>query len=378
MMINKLDKVKKILHCPHPIGGNPQGISSAEKSLGYISHTMSASRNRFGYPCDIILLKKSRWSELILPIKKLYWAMLIPFRYDEVHYSFGASLAPSRVPINDGDTGVHKWKKKLWNVITAPFEFWDVKWAKVWGCKVTVTYQGSDARQGDYCRTHFKHTFAHHVGADYFSRHKDQLKKKWIRKFFELADQVYTVNPDLCWVLPSGTKFIGYASVNPVDFPMIGQGNGTIKVLHAPSHRGIKGTEAILSALEEIKSEGVEFELLLVENLPHQVAKDIYKQADIIIEQIYAGWYGALALELMAMGKVAAAYIREEDLVHIPEKMREDLPIININPETLKKDIKNLITMDLKKRQELAVASRKYAEKWHDPIEIARTIHCDN
>jgi hypothetical protein len=41
---------------------------------------------------------------------------------------------------------------------------------------------------------------------------------------------------------------------------------------------------------------------------------------------LFAGWYGGLAVELMALGKPVLAYIREEDLSFVDPQMRYELP----------------------------------------------------
>lgn len=38
-----------------------------------------------------------------------------------------------------------------------------------------------------------------------------------------------------------------------------------IVVGHMPNHRGVKGTEFLIDAIERLKSEGVKVELLLIE-----------------------------------------------------------------------------------------------------------------
>ena len=65
--------------------------------------------------------------------------------------------------------------------------------------------------------------------------------------------------------------------------------------------------------------------------LSNKEARKRYETADILIDQLLAGWYGGLAVELMALGKPVICYIREDDLKYIPKEMRDELPIINAN-----------------------------------------------
>ena len=68
--------------------------------------------------------------------------------------------------------------------------------------------------------------------------------------------------------------------------------------VHAPSSRARKGTEEFVRACDEL---GVELEI--VEGLHHDEARKRYEQADVVLDQLNAGWYGMLAIEAMALGK---------------------------------------------------------------------------
>ena len=148
-----------------------------------------------------------------------------------------------------------------------------------------------------------------------------------------------------------------------------------LRIGHAPTNRDVKGTEAIINALEMLRIEGYEFEFILIENLSNLKAKEIYNTLDIFIDQIYAGWYGAVAVELMALGKPVMVYIRESDLKFIPPKMKEDLPFLRTEPKTLLNDLVNMFNMPEDKFLELSYSSRKYVEDWHDPEKIVRGIY---
>ena len=74
-------------------------------------------------------------------------------------------------------------------------------------------------------------------------------------------------------------------------------------MLHAPSRRIVKGTKYILDAVEELKSEGLKFDFKMVEGMKNSDAKELYRTADIVVDQLRIGWYGVLAVEAMALGK---------------------------------------------------------------------------
>ena len=117
-----------------------------------------------------------------------------------------------------------------------------------------------------------------------------------------------------------------------------------------------------------LQSEGVEFDFEIIEGLSHKDALKTYERADLLIDQLLIGWYGGLAVELMAMGKPVICYIREEDLVFLPDGMRQDLPIINANPENIYEVLKQKIQGEsIESLADIGRRSRIYVEKWHDP-----------
>src|ERR687895_1708926 len=62
-------------------------------------------------------------------------------------------------------------------------------------------------------------------------------------------------------------------------------------VVHAPSSRRRKGTEHVVAACSEL-----DVDLDVVERLPHGEARLRYERADIVVEQLNAGWHGVVAL----------------------------------------------------------------------------------
>ncbi|MDP6494871.1 MAG: glycosyltransferase family 1 protein, partial [Dehalococcoidia bacterium] len=133
-------------------------------------------------------------------------------------------------------------------------------------------------------------------------------------------------------------------------------------------------TKYILEAIQRLQGDGMEFEFQIVENVPHDRVKEVYNQADLLVEQLLAGWYGALAVELMALGKPVIAYIRDEDLRFIPPAMKEELPLVNATPHTIYDVLKRCLSMERSDLRAIGARSRAYVERWHDPLKIAAQL----
>ena len=204
----------------------------------------------------------------------------------------------------------------------------------------------------------------------------DDYKRRQIKKFARYANRTYALNPDLLSILPPA-QFLPYARDTREWVPHYGEPRARPRVLHAPSHRGVKGTRFLLEAAKRLKNEGVPFDLELIENLPHAEVQQRYRKADLVVDQLLLGWYGGFAVEAMALGKPVITYLRTSDLPNVPREMREELPVIPATPATIYDVLKEWLTVRRHALPERGRASRAYVERWHDAREIAKRLIAD-
>ncbi len=142
--------------------------------------------------------------------------------------------------------------------------------------------------------------------------------------------------------------------------------NGVVKIVHTPNHRGFKGTEFIIKAVEELKEEGYLIELILIENRPNsEVQELLFNEADILVEQIIIG-YALSGIEGMATGLPVISNLEREDITQLFRRYSylNECPILSASPETVKENLLLLIT-NPELRIKLGKAGRQYAEKYH-------------
>src|SRR5881296_1930356 len=137
-----------------------------------------------------------------------------------------------------------------------------------------------------------------------------------------------------------------------------------------PTNRSIKGTRYVEQACARLCAEGWPVELRVVENVPHPQVKDLIAQADLVVDQLLTGWYGALAVEAMALRKPVLCYLREEDLKRFVP-FGDRIPIVRTTKETLADDLRALLREPWR-WHELGAAGRRFIEECHDPLKIAR------
>ena len=147
--------------------------------------------------------------------------------------------------------------------------------------------------------------------------------------------------------------------------PQYETGNDRLRIVHAPSNRAFKGTDRILQALDSAKED---FELVLVEGKTHQEAMDIYRTADIIIDQISGGSYGVLSIEAMALGKPVITYISEET-----RRCHPSLPVVSADFDSLSQVVDRLLR-DRSERIRIGKCGRQYAERYHDHVGVTALL----
>ncbi len=357
----------RVLHCPATLAGHPFNLARAERALGLQSWCVSLFGNRLKFPCDEILCDHagpacewSRWKLVLRAIRE----------FDVVHYNFGSTLLQLHAPA-DPYPRVRGWKGRLFELYKRVSDMLDARLFRMLGKRLVVTYQGDDARQGAYLRQSFRVHPADEAGPDYYTDQGDARKRACIRLMDRCAHRIYALNPDLLHVLPKRARFLPYA-IEPLE--RAPQATGRPLVLHAPTHRGVKGTRFVLEAFRQLQAEGVEFDFRLVENLPHHEAVQLYRDAALLVDQLLVGWYGGLAVELMYLARPVLAYIRPDDLHFLPPAMRAELPVIQATPHTLTDVLRHWLTCSPEQRARVGEASRAFALRWHHPESVARRM----
>ena len=340
----------RILHCPTATGGNAFGLSRAERKLGHISDSMVFSNNYLNYPVDIDLHfeRLNRWEREAARINFFSDAVE---KYEVFNFNFGETLFSYP-------------KLNLYHI--------DLPLLRILGKKMAFIFQGCDMRikkaslerdsspcedcQGFFC-----------------DEVPDIVKKRKYEKFKKYSSAIFCLNPDICRQY-EGLKFMPYASVDFRDWqPVEKPETGKLTIVHAPTNRDKKGSKYIIEAVEKLKSERNDVEFFLIENMAYEEAKKHFQNADIVIDQVLIGWYGAFAVEMMALKKPVVCYINEDDLVAIPPDMKKELPLYSADRSNLLEKLR-LLCSDAKLRQSLGERGRKFVEKWHDPLIIAKQL----
>jgi hypothetical protein len=324
----------KILHAPSDVGGHAYQLSRAERSLGLESDVVVFGPSALGYGADRVVSIDGMSTPRRF-VRRAGFLREAVGRYDVFHFNFGQPILALR-------TGGHVFN--------------ELGWLKRRGKTILVTFQGCDVRPQERCvgctrEDCGRETSYRLPNAEAMLRH---------------ADRVFFLNPDLRDLLP-GASFLPYANVDleavrPAPF----RESREIVVAHAPTHREIKGTDHIVRAVDSLRSEGLPIRLDLLEGLTRDQVLARTAEADVVVDQLLAGWYGGFAVEGMAMAKPVMAYMDDRN------PFGDELPIVRTTQDSVTDDLRRLAN-DPNARKEAGVAGRRFVEEHHDPVKVART-----
>ena len=202
-----------------------------------------------------------------------------------------------------------------------------------------------------------KKSVMHYLGSDIRGKTPEQLAygKKAGAQIVGSYDAIRWV-PE-AEVIPPGIDVSRIAPAPPSD-------RARPVILHAPSSRRRKGTEHVIAAVE-----GLDADLEIVEGLHHDEAFERFRNADIVVDQLNAGWYGLFAIECMALGKPVVTFLHDEAVRRTEEAFGTTVPIVSATAETLREQLRPLVA-DAAERRRLGAASRAYVELVHDQERI--------
>lgn len=326
----------KVLHGMDDIAGQATYSVDGLRKNGEEADLAFWTKNSMGYPeigWDMHIEKK----KLLYPyyiVKMLCFFIWSLFRYDIFHFHFSSSLLPR----------AH-----------------DLFWLKLLHKKTFMEFHGSEIR---FCYNTEK--------PDYFYtdtiKEAGKLQVKINNRIFRHIGACITHDEELRKHIPAEKLYITPLRIDLTRFqPHYPEpGNKKPVIVHAPSNYLAKGSKYIVEAMERLGKK-YSFEFILVMNKSQEEALEIYKRADIIIDQMFAQTYGVFAVEAMALGKPVITYISEE----IRKSFPPDLPVFSATIDNLEEVAEKLI-QDGRLREAAGRAGRRYAENYHDDRKVAK------
>jgi glycosyltransferase involved in cell wall biosynthesis len=300
----------RVTHCPVNIAGIPWENVQALRRRGVEARLVVFERGRLHHEADWSLNRHGPLSLRLLQQLRAF-VRLAP-RTDVFHFYFGLTLLPKSVqfPL------LHALRKKS-----------------------VFHYLGSDIRG----KTPAELAYGKRADAEIVGSY-DAIR--WVPE---------------AHVIPPGLDLRPFTPVPPSDAarPL---------VVHAPSNREKKGTRYVIDACAQLP-----VDLDVVEGVPHEEARARYARADIVVDQLNAGWHGVFALEAMALGKPVVTHLKPEVVERSARGYGVRLPIVPASKENLADALRPLVEQPALRR-EVGAASRAYVEQVHDIDRIAARL----
>jgi len=297
----------RVTHCPVNVAGIPWENVQAQRRKGVDARLVVFNRGKLHPEADWSLERRGPLPRRLLT-QAVAQARLLP-RTDVFHFYYGLTLLPKAV-------------------------------------------------QFPLLRAARKKSVFHYLGSDIRGKTPSELAygKRADAEIVGSYDAIRWV-PE-AHVVPPGLDLRDFTPVPPSNDPRP-------LVVHAPSNREKKGTRFVIEACAEL---GVELDI--VEGVQHETARERYARADIVVDQLNAGWHGVFALEAMALGKPVVTHLKPDVVERSAEGYGVKVPIVPATKDTLTEALRPLVE-NPGLRRELGAAGRAYVEQVHDIDKIA-------
>lgn len=240
-------------------------------------------------------------------------------------------------------------------ILTRKLRRFELAVYKLLGKRVIMHLVGSDVRSEEFIYWKEKNIKKFLAGEQSIERNLP-WQKKLIADIEKYIDFILVSTPDLKQfvrnavyypVLIDLEKFLNEVKPMP---PSRKKRGDEIVILHAPSNTALKGTAHIHEVLKRLK-DNPSYNIRLIlpgEKILGTVKKyavtryelfEIYKEVDIMIDQMIIGWYGLQSIEALCTGKEVISYVDKD----LEKDLFTNCPIKLASVNTLEQVIINCI-----------------------------------
>jgi glycosyltransferase involved in cell wall biosynthesis len=280
--------------------------------------------------------------------------------YDVFHFHFGSSFFGSGAPYDKSG-----WLARL-------LARRDVPGLKGRGKTIVFHFHGCEVRN----RAHMLEAHARAACTECQPFCAPDRQRALLADAAKYADRVFFSTKDLAESVPNGielplaietARWEEAGRAHPL--PAIAERDGVrgpVVIAHAPTNRWIKGTSHVEAAFERLQREFPQLELRLIEKLPWAEMPRSLAACDLLVDQLFMGWYGLLAIEGMSLGKAVVCHIRRDF-------MDEACPVVDATAETLVDVLRPLIA-DPSRRAALGARGQAWARSRHDQAVVGKAL----
>lgn len=237
----------------------------------------------------------------------------------------------------------------------------ELRLIRMLGKKVIVVFFGSEVRPSYLDGVE---TAASIPARDRFVE-LDHQKRRRIRQLERYATAIishppmsqFLQRPYVAWLE------IGIPTV-PVE-PRHREQRNAVRILHAPSDTGAKGTEVIRETIARITESGTAIDYTEMQSTANSKVRDALLDADIVIDQLYADTpMAVLASEAAGAGKAAVVGSLDWDTILTDAPRGSIPPTVRCSPEAFEATLRELVTSRTRREAAGKLAGEFVRARW--------------
>ena len=350
----KLPTRMNIFHIPNNHGGFSSSLATGERALGFETTVISGA-NPYSAAPDIELPSVGEAGAVKARLKTFF---NVRRAADIIHFNSGSSL----------------FNPPFRNKFLLDLPFYRSKTHKI------MTFQGSDIRveyadvmeESRQCEMELGYKLNDNTAGGIIPQDEILRKKALSRKTAKYADKIFTLNPDLLKSLPASAEFLPYPYfVGEPHTPSIQDVSRPLRIAHLATNRVLKGTGLIEAQLSNLaKWHDIEYRVIVRQ--PREIAIDAIQWADILIDQVCLGWYGAQAVEALALGKPVLCFLNPQDRQKFLPK--GNTGIINCQHHEIAETLAEFCE-DRMRVEHYGTAGMAFVKNFHDSKKVAHQVY---
>ncbi|MGH7494554.1 MAG: glycosyltransferase [bacterium] len=355
-----MNGIRRILHiAPLNTSGVPITFVRTERKMGLESRLITLARDPRGYQEDLCLQLP------FLSSKGVRWAKRIFSDPKKLQISnrqiAAAQTPPVWQPHSRAEKWLIAWRESAWQAridrVMQELDFWNFDVYQLDG-GLEFFRDGRTVRE---LKRRRKKIVVLYTGSDLRTR-------GLIPAIDGLADLRLTLEFDHLRLDPSLTHVCFPFEFEKLQPTKAHPSHDHIVIGHAPTNRHAKGSEAIITAVQNLSND-FPIRLELIEGDTHAEAIRRKADCDIFIDNISALGYGVNAIEALALNVCTCTSLMQEFL-----ELHPDHPFVELTFENVREQLYRLCA-DAGLRRALGAKGRLWAENNHEATQVVRQVH---
>lgn len=240
------------------------------------------------------------------------------------------------------------------------------------GIEVAMLSHGTDLRLPSRHRELDEWSPFHGMGAELAAR-LEHNALRFRRLLIETKAPLFVSTPDLLLDWPKATWLP--VVVSPEVWAI--QNEPLMRkrpvVVHAPTNAVIKGSDLIDPVMWKLHQEGV-IEYRRISGVAAAEMPELYKTADVVLEQFRIGTYSVSAVEAMAAGRVVIGHVHDQVRDHVRSTYDRDVPVVEATVSSLENVVRDVVA-DSDSYREVASKGPQFVNAVHDGSASATVLH---